>query len=55
MTLNSDAKFEVNWLVVVWRMTGEIWQIFTRALESLQTQNWDFDGILLFKIEDVWA
>ena len=55
MTLNIDAKFEVNWFVVVSRMTGEIWQIFTRALEILQTQNWDFDEILLSKIEDVWA
>ena len=35
MTLKSDAKFEKNWLVI-WKMTWEIWQIFTRALESVQ-------------------
>ena len=41
-----------NWLVV-WKMTWGIWQIFTRALEK--SQNWDFDGILLSKVENVWA
>ena len=35
MTLKSDAKFEKNWLVI-WKMTWEIWQIFTRALETVQ-------------------
>ena len=28
-----------NWLVV-WRMTWEIWQIFTRALESVKIGTW---------------
>ena len=40
-----------NWLVV-WKKTWEIWQIFTTALESVK--NWDFDGILLSKVEKVW-
>ena len=34
-----------NWLLV-WKMTWEICQIFTRA------QNWDIDGILLSKLEN---
>ena len=41
-----------NWLVV-WKMTWGICQIFTRALESVK--NWDFDGILLSKVENLWA
>ena len=34
MTLKSDAKFEEK-LTFAWKMTG-IWQIFTRALESVE-------------------
>ena len=35
MTLKSEANLKKNWLVV-WKMTWEIWQIFTRALESFK-------------------
>ena len=35
MTLESDAKFEEN-LTCGFKMTWGIWQIFTRALESLK-------------------
>ena len=35
MTLESDAKFEEK-LLVVWKITWGIWQIFTRALVSLK-------------------
>ena len=35
MTLDSDAKFEEK-LLVVWKITWGIWQIFTRALVSLK-------------------
>ena len=41
-----------NWLVV-WKITWRIWQIFTRALEK--SQNWDFDGVLLSKAQNVGA
>ena len=41
-----------NWLVV-WKMTWGIWQIFTRALEIVK--NWNFNGILLSKEENLWA
>ena len=34
-------------------MTVGIWQIFTSAV--VKPYNRDFDGILLFKEEDVWA
>ena len=33
MTLERDAKFKKNWLVV-WKTTWGIWQIFTRAFGS---------------------
>ena len=39
-----------KWLVV-WKMSWEIWQIFTRALKK--SQNYDFDEILLSKVENV--
>ena len=35
MILKSDGKFEEKWLMV-WKMTLEIWQIFTRALKNLK-------------------
>ena len=35
MTLGSDVKFEGNWLLLS-KMTWGIWEIFTRALESLK-------------------
>ena len=41
-----------NWLVV-WNVKWGIWQIFNRALEKFQ--NWNFHGILLSKVENVWA
>ena len=45
MRLMSDAKFEEK------LTCGLEWQIFTRALKSVK--NWDFDGILLSKVENV--
>ena len=41
-----------NWLAV-WKMTWGIWQIFTRTLERVK--NWYFHGILLPKVEHLWA
>ena len=35
MTLNSDAKFKKK-TTFAWKMTCGIWQIFTRALESVK-------------------
>ena len=49
MALKSDGKILKNWFVV-WKMTRGICQIFTRALEK--SQNWDFDRILLSKVEN---
>ena len=41
-----------NWLVVS-KLTWKIWQILTRALESLK--NFRFNGILLSKVYIGWA
>ena len=41
----TDLRFE--------KMTGVIWQIFSRAPETLE--NWDFDGTLLPKIKNARA
>ena len=48
----NDTKWYKNWLVLS-KMTWEIWQIFTRALDK--SQSWDFDGILLSKVKNVWT
>ena len=37
--------------LLLWKMTWEIWQIFTRAKVS----KLGFYGILLYKVENVWA
>ena len=41
-----------NWLVVS-KLTLGIWEILTRALESLK--NLHFDGFLLTKVYNIWA
>ena len=50
MTLKSDTKFEEK---LNCRLENDMrnWQIFTRVLEKCQ--NWNFDGILLSKVENV--
>ena len=34
MTVKSDAKVEEKKLLMVWKMTRGIWQVFTRAQVS---------------------
>ena len=41
-----------NWLAV-WKLTWGIWQILTRALQSIK--NLHFNGLLLSKLHIVWA
>ena len=40
-------------LLVVWKMTRRIWQIFIRTL--LKRQNWHFHGVILSKVQNAWA
>ena len=35
ITLNSDAKYAKNWLVI-WEMTWRIWRNFNRALKNVK-------------------
>ena len=49
MSMNINAKFK-----------GKLIRTFKNDMRNLGsfhqcTWNWDFDGILLFKVEDVWA
>ena len=41
-----------NW-PAVWKMIWGIWQIFTKS--TRKCRNWVFDGVLLSKVENVWA
>ena len=52
MTLKSNAKFQEE-LTLVSKLTGGIWWILARALESLK--NFHFNGLLLSKVYIVWA
>ena len=45
-------NFKRNWLVSS-KLTGEIWQILTRAPKNLK--NLHFNGLLLNKVDNVWA
>ena len=52
MTLDIDAKFE-----------GKLTFVFKNNMKNMgnfhqstwKSQNWDFDGILLSKVENVWT
>ena len=45
-----------NWLLVC-KMIWEIWKILTRTSKTLPSkcQSWNFDAILLSKVENAWA
>ena len=45
-------NFKTNWLVSS-KLTGGIWQILTRAPKNLK--NLHFNGLLLNKVDNVWA
>ena len=52
MKVYLDAKFEDK-LPLLSKMTCGIWEIFTRALESVQIGA--LMGFFLPKVENVWA
>ena len=41
--------------LVAWKMTWGIWQFGNFHHSTRKCQNWNFDGILLSKVENVWA
>ena len=50
MTLKSDAKFEKKTDLQFEKWHEEFGKF---SPEHLKVSNWDFDGILLFKVENV--
>ena len=50
MTLESDAKFEEN-LTCGWK--NDMRNLANFHQSTRKSQNWDFDGILLSKVENV--
>ena len=51
MTLESDSKFEGKLTCGLENMRN----LAYFHLSTWKSQNWDFDGILLSKVENVWA
>ena len=52
MTLNVDAKFKGKLIFAFKKDMGNMGNFHQSTWKS---QNWDFDGILLVKVENVWA
>ena len=52
MTLKSDAKFEEK---LTCGLENDMSNLANFHQSTLKCQNWDFDGILLSKVENVWA
>ena len=52
MTLTSDAKFEEKTELCFQKRYEEFGKFHQITRKS---QNWDFDWILLSKVENVWA
>ena len=52
MTLKSDAKFEEN---LTFGLENEKRDFANLHQSTSKSQNWDFDGILWSKVENVWA
>ena len=51
MALNIDAKFKENWLLL--HKCMEEFEKFSP--EQLKVSNWDFDGLFLSEVENLWA
>ena len=52
MTLESDAKFEKK---VICGMENNIRNLMNFHQSTWKSQNWDFHGIALSKVENKWA
>ena len=52
MTLKSDAKFEEK---LTCGLESDMKNLENFQQSTRKSQNWDFDEILLTKIENVWA
>ena len=52
MTLESDAKFEEK---LTCGLENNMKNLANFHQSTWKSQNWDFDGILLSKVEHLWA
>ena len=52
MTLKSDAKFEEK---LTCGFENDMRNLAKFQRSTRKSQNWDFDGIPLSKVENVWA
>ena len=52
MALKVDAKFEGK---LTWASKSDMKNLANFHYNSWRYQNWDFDGILLSNVENVWA
>ena len=52
MKMRSDAKFEEK---LTCGLENDIWNSAIFHQSTQKFQNWDFDGILLSKVENAWA
>ena len=52
MTLKSDAKFEEK---ITYGLKNNMRNLANLYQSTWKFQNWDFDGILLSQVENVWA
>ena len=52
MTLKNDAKFEEK---LTCGLENDMRNITNFNQSTWKSQNWDFGGMLLFKVENVWA
>ena len=50
MEVNMDTKFEEK---LTCALENEIWNLANVHHSTGKSQNWDFDGILLSKVENV--
>ena len=51
MALNIDAKFEVK---LAFAVENDMRNLANFHQSTQKSQNWDFDGIVLFKVENVY-
>ena len=52
MTIESDAKFEEK---LTCGLENDMMNLADFHQSTRKSQNWDFYGILLSKVENVWA
>ena len=52
MALNIDAKFEGK---LTFAFKNDMRNLGNFHQRTWKSQNWNFDGILLFKVENLWA